>query len=1368
MHGLTINKSSVWEGYATLWFLINLLIPQISFSQEHYTRFERLGQEQQLPPSTTLCIFQDSKGFIWVGGFAGLTRFDGNDAVVYNYEPQDPYSISDNKAQSIVEDENGNLWIGTQNGLNRFDRISEKFYRYYTEGEYGIEDKMNIEKILADKRGSIWIITSDWKLHKFDIKKRKLVEIIDRKTKHEHFRNKSIFSFFKDNSGHLWFGTNEGLISYHSTSKTFIDYPFSHYFQNPQGIGSVSSIAADSKGRLWLGTQKPLISFNPATHSFQKHVFIEKSPNKSSYKFMVQNDSILWGYNLEGLTRHNLKSNKTEYYQHNSQHPFSLLHNTVYCMTKDYSGVIWVGTFKGVCRYNPRSEQFSKVKLNATAFIKNAFTLRTFYELTPGQLLLWGEEGLEVLDWRNNTKKKFPHQPALNNPAWMTGVTCFFKDSKNRLWMGTAFGGLFVLNLDTKKITHYENDPNYTNSLSANAVRDIIQDKNGNIWVANFYDGFCRFIEENHTFKNYYRNDIGNRLARNLYIGRKGELWVGTRGGLNKYDYKMDMFTRYRHDPKNPNSMSESTAFDIYEDEGNNIWIGTYGGGLNKFNQRTKKFTHYTTKDGLIDNTVFCVLPDKKGNLWLSTFRGIVKFNPKTEKFTSYTQKDGLLNEGYDAFSYYQSPYTGHLFFEGPQGLDIFHPDSIKPDPVVPHIVFTDLLLSNKSVNIKKDNKPNNGEYLLTESISTIKKIVLPYRFKILGFKYAATHYVNPEKNQYAYKLEGFDDDWQYVGNQRQATFTNLAPGKYTFRVKVSNADGIWNANGSSIQITITPPWWRTWWAYLLYFLTFIAGIFGAFRYQRERWLLRARLQLEQREAERLKELDAVKTSLYTNITHEFRTPLTVILGANDQIAQEPEQWVQPGTEMIRRNGQQLLNLINQMLELRKLETGNMPIHWIQGNIVQYLRYLFDSFHSLAISKSIALHFLAKKEAIIMDYDSEKILHMLNNLLSNAIKFTPPTGQIYLQVDQVADLGGALELKLRDTGIGIAEDKLPHIFDRFYQVDDSTTRGAEGTGIGLALVREMVRHLQGTLVVESEPGKGTIFTIQLPIHNEAKLVEELNLQTLDVVTQNEDQPLLFAPPSEEENKPCVLIIEDNADVVHYLQACLADHYRVLVAINGEEGIQKAIEMVPDAIISDVMMPLKDGFAVTSTLKDHEATSHIPIILLTAKADIESRIQGLRRGADDYLAKPFNKEELLVRLENLIVSRAKLQKRYASIIQIPEPSEDILLQKEDEFILKVRQVLEQHYTEAEFKSPQFQKAMGMGRTQLHNKLKALTNLSTTEVINQFRVQKGRVLLETTNMNVSEVAYAVGYNDPKYFSERYFEEFGERPSQLRNKY
>ncbi|WP_373551451.1 two-component regulator propeller domain-containing protein [Haliscomenobacter sp.] len=1347
--------------FLTMLVLFLQLIPQITFAQEKYIRFERLGADQKFSASATTCIFQDSKGLIWVGGYAGLTCYDGKESTVYNYDPRDSFSISDNKVSCIAEDDKTNLWISTQNGLNYFERKTGKFYHFLDNPKtpQGIFEQ-DIAAVLVDKKGQVWLRTERFQLIRYDPSAKNFTRYSHPGTRKNQFHDEQVNEIYQDKNGKIWIGTDHGLSFYKSSNDSFQKTSFNSKLLNANV--SVLSIGENSQGELWLGSTNGLFRFDPKTGKLNRYSLgSQNSPENVVRKMIVLEDGNLWLAGPVGLVFFHSKTGNYQRFLHDPFDPNTINQNNIFCLTKDNSGIIWIGTILGACKFNPLADRFHKIKSTSFSSIRIVAGLRSFHELSPGKLLAWGTNGLEVLDWRTQLRNPFPYRPDRDLTDWNTGVHCFFEDAQKRIWMGTL-AGVFVFDPISKKFAHYKHNPADEFSLSHDYVRDIIQDKAGKIWIATWSNGVNQFDEKSQSFKRYLTDDKVNCLTRNLYNDRSGNLWVGTRGGLNRYDHERDRFIRYQHDSSDPNSMSESTAFDIYEDEQNNFWIGTYGGGLNKFNQKTKKFTHYTTRNGLIDNAIFSVLPDKKGNLWLSTFRGIVKFNPASEKFYSYTQKDGLLNESYNAFSYYQSPYTGHLFFEGLHGLDIFHPDSIRPDLVLPKIVFTDFLISNKPVNIKRDDKHANSEYQLPESISTIKKIVLPYRFKIFAFKYAATHYANPEKNQYAYKLEGFDEDWQYVGNQRQATFTNLAPGKYTLRVKASNADGIWNEKGSSIQITITPPWWSTWWAYLLYFLTVVAALVGAFRYQRERWLLQARLQMEQREAERLKEVDTLKTNLYANITHEFRTPLTAILGANDQIRIDPEKWLEPGTAMIRRNGQQLLDLINQMLDLSKLETGKMNSHWIQGDVVAYLRYIFDSFHSLAANKALEMHFLAKKESVVMDYDPEKLLRIMNNLLANAIKFTHQAGQIYLQVDQVSDLGGAVEIKLRDTGIGIAEDQLPHIFDRFYQVDDSATRGAEGTGIGLALVREMVKHLQGTLVVESEPGMGTVFTVQLPIQNTAKFLDPPSISRPEL-----SNPELVIVEQERSDNPWVLIIEDNPDVVQYLQACLADRYQVLVAINGEEGIQKAIEMVPDAIISDVMMPIKDGFSVTAELKEHEITSHIPIILLTAKTDVESRIQGLRRGADDYLAKPFHKEELLVRLENLIATRAKLQKRYASIVQLPEPSEDINLQKEDEFIQKVRQVLEQYYTEAEFKSQQFQRAMGMGRTQLHNKLKALTNLSTTEVINQFRVQKGRVLLQTTSMNVSEVAYAVGYNGPNYFSDRYLEAFGERPSEVINR-
>ena len=1301
-----------------------------------------------LPANTIEKVIQDKRGFIWLATENGISQYDGYEFTNFYHKPflntQGPSSVN---ITTACFDKQGIMWIGTfGEGLNRFDPDKEKFEYFRASDKSNTLSNNYLSDIEVDHRGNIWIGT-EYGLNEYNPRSKQFKTYFLSSKQGDPKLEEKITSLCFDYKNRLWIGTHTGGV----------------YLMNQSGkISLVQNIKAPvsdilnlENGETWILTQgKGTVILDTAMT--QKEVISIKSHSdlKDNYHFCATYIAgKIWLSTSLGL-------NVIEPVQKKIVHQVAKLSNNLLApivdIFSDRSGIVWLGTVShGLIQLNPK-------KIANVHFVGAG--VRTFFKEKNGDVWLGAEE-MGLMKIKKNRLELIKIGGYTN-----FGVNRILKDGNGCLWIGTDIYGLLKIQFRNDKEAIVLEEWNKNNGLTDNYIWALYPDKYGRLWVGtkngfNILDLQGDKVTKITNFPYFPGNPYGllHNEVRSFLLDSHHHMWIGTRGGVNKFNLpdnseqisphslKMEQLV---YNERRPNAINSNSILSIIESKDQDIWIATGTGGLNKYDLAQRKFEHHFANEG-----IGVVQEDALGNLWFTYNFGIWMYNPNNEQVLKFSTEDGLYDYEYVGLATHKA-YDGEIFFGGINSFVRFYPKNLisKLNMDLPNVHLTDFQLLGEST----EGDEHNYHADLVQN-----RIKLPYRYNSFVLTFVALDFFAPGKTVYQYRLKGFNDNWINTdATARTATYTRVPPGKYTFQVTAANGDGIWNKKGATLQITISPPWWRTWWAYSFYTLVVVGIAIGIFRYQRDRWRLRIQLQLEQREAERLKEVDTLKTNLYANITHEFRTPLTVILGANDQIRVAPEKWLEPGTAMIQRNGQQLLSLINQMLDLSKLETGKMNSQWIQEDIVAYLRYIFDSFHSLAASKALEMHFLAKKESLLMDYDPEKLLRIMNNLLSNAIKFTHPAGQIYLQVDQVADLGGALELKLRDTGIGIAEDKLPHIFDRFYQVDDSTTRGAEGTGIGLALVREMIRHLQGTLVVESEPGKGTIFTIQLPIHNEAKLVEELNLQTLDVVTQNEDQPLLFAPPSEEENKPCVLIIEDNADVVHYLQACLADRYRVLVTINGEEGIQKAIEMVPDAIISDVMMPLKDGFAVTSTLKDHEATSHIPIILLTAKADIESRIQGLRRGADDYLAKPFNKEELLVRLENLIVSRAKLQKRYASIIQTPEPSADINLQKEDEFILKVRQVLEQYYTEAEFKSPQFQRAMGMGRTQLHNKLKALTNLSTTEVINQFRVQKGRVLLETTSMNVSEVAYAVGYNDPKYFSERYFEEFNKRPSEIVN--
>ena len=654
-----------------------------------------------------------------------------------------------------------------------------------------------------------------------------------------------------------------------------------------------------------------------------------------------------------------------------------------------------------------------------------------------------------------------------------------------------------------------------------------------------------------------------------------------------------------------------------------------------------------------------------------------------------------------------------------------------------------------------------------------IGDITLGHRDNVFSFEYAALHFRDPDNNRYRYRLEGFDKDWVEAGTERKVTYTNLKAGRYTFQVMASNADGVWNGEPLVVKLRLLPPPWRSWWAYWLYILVVAGILFSFYRFQLRRRLAEA-------EARRLRELDGVKTKLFTNITHEFRTPLTVILGMVKQIRENPKDWFSEGLEMIERNGKNLLRLVNQMLDLSKLEAGAMPVHVIRGDLIPFLKYQLESFRSLAESKGLQLEFLAEPESLVLDYDPEKMESIISNLLSNALKFTSK-GSIELRVSSQGDQ--YFSIRVKDTGSGIPPESLPHIFERFYQASPLTPEENETTpsaaipslggnrsgGIGLAVTRALVRLLGGTISVESEAGAGTEFTIVLPVVRQAVLAPG----AADKSVAESRRIVYREPPASPRSEtgmptapaeaPVLLIVEDNTDVVRYLQSLLRHEYRIKLAIDGRDGLVKSFEYIPDIILSDVMMPGMDGFELCERLKTDIRTSHIPVILLTARADMSSRIEGLQHGADAYLIKPFHKAELLVRLEKLVELRRHLQARYANagtgIIPQERPSLD------DAFMQQVRNIMEVHLCDEDFSIADLCTALDMSRAQLYRKFQALTDTSVGQYFRSMRLYKAKTLLLTTPLRISEIAFKVGFKDHAYFTRAFTDEFGKSPSKWR---
>ncbi len=801
------------------------------------------------------------------------------------------------------------------------------------------------------------------------------------------------------------------------------------------------------------------------------------------------------------------------------------------------------------------------------------------------------------------------------------------------------------------------------------------------------------------------------------------------------------------------------------EDKNSNLWIGTYMEGIYIFDKsKGIVVDRFTTEEGLIDNKIASIIMDDTDNMWLTNHSGLTRYNAGKKEFKHYGESEGLVENATDSWYPLFKNTDGKIYYCGENGFNFFNPEDIEDDPTPPQVIIKNVSLFNRP-----DEKIDYDEF-----ISELKELSLPYNQNDLSFHYVGLHYGEPLKNRYNYILEGFDENWIDAGNQRTATYTNLDPGEYMFRVNASNRDGVWNATGASIKIIINPPLWATTWAYLLYIVFALSLIYFLWKLNLRRVRVKHEYEMSKFEAEKLHEVDEIKSRFFTNISHEFRTPLTLILGPIKQMIEKlNEGKMKDDLKLVHRNANKLLVLVNQLLDISKIESGNMKLRTTPQNIIPLLKALVLSFTSYAERKQITLKFNSSEDEIIVYLDREKIEKIFTNLLSNAFKFTPNGGSI--RADVVKD-NDQLRVSISDTGIGIPKEKLTKIFDRFYQVDGSHTREQEGTGIGLSLTKELVELHKGRIEVESEEGKGTTFTVNLPFGKDHLRPDEICEKEPEVVRampeigddiRKTDTSKIVLENLEKDSFPLLLIVEDNKDVRYYIKDNLKKDYRILEAVDGEDGWTKSIDQIPDLIVSDVMMPKMDGFKLCEKLKTDERTSHIPVILLTAKAAKSDKLEGYEIGADEYLMKPFEPDELRARIKNLIVQRKRLHEHFRKK-GILDTEQSKITPVDKKFLQKVYDIIKKNVADSSFDIESLAKNLGVSRSVLHRKIVSLIGEAPGELIRQVRLKKAAELIEQKFGNLSEIALEVGFNNPAYFSEAFKKQYGMTPSQYELKF
>jgi len=1188
----------------------------------------------------------------------------------------------------------------------------------------------------------------------------------------------TIHGIAKDKYGFMWFGTWSGLCRYDG-------YNFKIYRHQPGNNRSINNsrihnIISDSAQNLWIQTFDESVAcrYNYETDDFDRFPASRVSP--SLMKLLNRRDhysniafsfkQFRWTMDIRtnSLVQTYLPTGEKGYYTPNSADRWSLNDSYVTDIYLDNQNIFWVGTYSnGINKANLNRKPFQYFYHdpdNKKTIIDN--NVRSICEDRQGNLWIGTrDKGITVLS-KANSFRNFQSSESDPNTINSDQIKKIFCDSRGLVWIGTK-KGLDRYDPFTNRLNHYEKL-----GLKNISVYGIIEDRKKNIWIAS-WQGLYKFEAGTDSLVHYEPSGLlKHKHVMVIMEDSTGNLWAGTEGGgitilkeTGQGDLKIA--DNLQHADNVPNTVSDNRIYSIHEDEQHFVWIGT-GNGLDRFDPRSHQFRHFTVSaNGLASATICGILEDKNGFIWVSHKKGISRINTTTFEIRNYSIQDGLQVNEFSDGAVFKSPSTGMMYFGGNNGYNTFYPDSIKTDRSLPRVVLTELQVLNKPITV---NDTVNGRILLHKPLYLTSEISLNYQDKSIAVEFAGLHYANPSGNKYAYMLEGFDKDWIYTdATNRIATYSNLSRGNYTFKVKASNSDGIWNTVPTTLQIVVLPPWWTSTVAFIFYAFIFIGVLYAFYYYSLRYARLKNKLDYEHLLHEKQLEMRQSKIEFFTNISHEIKTPLSLILAPIERLLAEGKDNPRIAGQLhtMKSSGDRLLKLINQLLDIRRFETGNDKLRLQEDDLVSFVKRIVDSFAPLAAEKNILLEFNTTVSILATSFDPDKIEKVLYNLLSNAFKFTPQEGKInvFLRYTQEAADNHVL-IKVIDNGAGIPKNELETIFKPFEQ---ASTNKAGGTGLGLAYAKALVALHGGTIYAESANDDNgqhqTCFTVKLPVNLKASLNGTAADISEDIIAED-TIPVLADAIKIDGKAPTLLLVEDSFELRKYLREYFAAFYRVLEAENGADGLVLADEYTPDLVISDMMMPEMDGLELCRRLKSGTMTSHIPVILLTARTPVEYQIEGIETGADDYMTKPFNLQLLSTKVNNLLITRIKLREKYKSGINI-HPSATTPESPDDKLLRKVIEMVEKNIADPELDVGSIGDHIGLSRTQLYRKMKALTGLSMGEVIKDIRLKYATQLLTGKKFNVNEVAYMVGFIDTHYFRKCFKARFGLTPSDYTKK-
>lgn len=1313
-------------------------------AQSEKAEVKYLGVEDGLSNNVVNSLYQDRLGFMWMGTNDGLNRYDGYNFKIFRNQWGNDHSLIYNHITTLSGDGKDRVWIGTQKGVSYFDYADLKFYPVYAQqAKQSAKITAAVNGIAIGKSGTVFIATEEEGLYLFKDK-----EIPTGRVRFNGRLNYTVKAMCSDNAGLIWlFIKDQGLFKYDEHAGKFTSVN--------AAVSSVTSIINGAGHQLWIGTEKGLFNYDRKRSALKPADFTLRSNNITGVS--LDKGKKLWiSTDGGGITVYHTQSQQVQYMVAGRGDGF-LSSNSIGAVFEDRESRIWIATYRGgVNILDSQARQFKTIK-----------------------------------------KDYFKQSTLVNN-----FVLSFCEDKEQNIWVGTDGGGLSVWNPKSNTYKNYVRNPQVPFSLKSDFVTSILKDSNHTIWVASFAGGIDRFDSNTKTFKHYVCYDPLKKTEEvniwKLYEDTQHRLWAGsTKGGLlYKFNPDADQFEVFDRSLKNIHTIFQDskgnlwagnynslikidlqtkkhvfipvhfTIRAIHEDVNQKLWIGTEGGGLLLYNRDNQQFTRFIEADGLPSNSVLNILEDDRGNLWCSTYNGLSKFNTQSGKFKNYFATDGLQSNQFN-YNAAMRLSNGQLLFGGINGFNKFFPDSIKVNKRIPQLAITDFRIHDIPIE-------ENPTYTNRASLVNINEVTIPFHAAAISVSFAAIEYSFQDQIEYAYYLEGWDTDWNYVKKLNTAYYSRLTEGSYKLHIKSTDTEGIWSNNVKVIDITVLPPWYRSWWANTSY-LAMLSGIYYLFwSYRRKQRDLKYQVEIANLKMEREKELNEKKLDFFTNISHELRTPLTLIVNPIKDILSIKESGAEKNDlNVVYRNSRRLLSLVDQLLIFRKTESETEPLKTVNFNFYRFAREIFMCFSYLAKKNNIDYRFKCDDENLTIDADRDKLEIVLFNLLSNALKFTPKDGSVSLQVTSGLDF---INVQVSDSGPGIPEDVGEKLFDKFYKVMNNTSLKI-GFGIGLYLVKNFVEQHNGKVSYVGVPGQGTTFRIGLPKceqyypHNENILKDELiyvnELLVLEEPYWEDEADGVGSLELVISDVHTILVVDDNEEIVSYIKQIFKDKFKIYKAVNGFEGLKICHDVLPDIVISDVNMEEMNGIALCEALKDEPYLSHIPVILITADPSPENRLKGIEVGAYDFIAKPFDRDLFTAKINGIIKDRTQLQNYFYNEITLKCATQKIS-EGDRAFLQKCITNIEENLIETEFNVKTLASDLGMSHSNLYKRIKSTSNLSINSFIRFIRLRKAAELLINTNLNINEAAFRVGINDIKYFREQFNKHFKLTPSEFVKKH